>query len=78
MLALNDGHCSILIHQDLNDQFLDRLHFYLEDGRNPGDGLLYEKDQNGSVFYLYLRARACSSYVEELIKHYPECLVSPL
>ncbi|MBI4456001.1 MAG: helix-turn-helix transcriptional regulator [Acidobacteria bacterium] len=70
LFSLQNGKCSVVLHQHLSDFLLDRLILYLEEGRRYEHGLWFEKKQAAATFYLFLKTQDCRDYVRKLIEHY--------
>ena len=62
--------CKPLLHQGLSDFLLDRLIFYLEDGRPYPHGLWFQKTSQGKDFQFFMKGESCPKFLSELIQKY--------
>ena len=70
LFCLEEEKCKVLLYQNLSDFLIDRLHFYLEDGRSYDQGLWFEKQHGDQRYCLFLHAKGCAPYLRQLIEHY--------
>ena len=70
LFCLEEQKCKVLLYQNLSDFLIDRLHFYLEDGRSYDQGLWFEKQHGDQRYCLFLHAKGCAPYLRQLIEHY--------
>lgn len=70
LFCLEDGRCSVLLHQHLSEFLLDRLILYLEEGRSFEEGLWWKETVRGTHFAVFLKAASCPGFLHPLVKHY--------
>jgi transcriptional regulator with XRE-family HTH domain len=70
LFKIQNGKCSVVLHQCLSDFLIDRLILYLEDGRDYSSGLIFKRERAEQELVLFLKAEHCQSYVRKLIHDY--------